>query len=429
MDDIALFMEPGRVGWSRAAESERPSVPAARGGMPVNELRIGAIGIGGRGGLAWRVHDPAQRVAYVGGADVSERAKERFRRRFAEKHGRAFPADWLTTDYRELLARDDVDAVFVCTPDYLHEEHAVAALQAGKAVYLEKPMAITIEGCDRILRTAYETGSRLYVGHNMRYFESILTMKQIIDAGEIGDIQAAWCRHFVSYGGDAYFKDWHAERRYSTGLLLQKGAHDIDVIHWLAGGYTRRVAGMGRLSVYDRCGKRPADEPGDASFHVEHWPPLTQQRMNPLMDVEDHSMILMQLDNGVQASYLQCHYTPDSTRNYTFIGTRGRIENIGDSEGSRVVVYSRRSNGFKVPDRVHEIGGGMGGHGGSDPRIVQAFIDFVRDGRPPNTSPVAARYAVAAGCMGTESLRDGSTPREIPSLDAELRDYFEQGQH
>ena len=54
--------------------------------------------------------------------------------------------------------------------------------------------------------------------------------------GHIGEVKAGWCRHFVGWGGDFYFKDWHADRTKSTGLLLQKGAHDIDVLHWLCGG-------------------------------------------------------------------------------------------------------------------------------------------------------------------------------------------------
>ncbi len=65
----------------------------------------------------------------------------------------------MTDDYRVLLAREDIEAVFVCSPDFLHEEHAVAALEAGKDVYLEKPMAITIEGCDRILRARLREAS------------------------------------------------------------------------------------------------------------------------------------------------------------------------------------------------------------------------------------------------------------------------------
>ncbi len=385
----------------------------------MKELRIGVIGTGGRGELAFHAHEPDNGVRIVAGADVYPPGFKRF-------HERAGDDAFTTGDYRELLKRDDVDAVFVCTPDYCHEEHAVAALESGKPVYLEKPIAITMDGADRVLKTAYETGSKLFLGHNMRYFESILKMKEVIDSGAIGDVRAAWCRHFVSYGGDAYFKDWHSERKHSTGLLLQKGAHDIDVIHWLAGAYTKQVVAMGKLDVYDKCKRRNRETRGDASFDSKHWPPEECNGFSPIIDVEDHTMLLMNLANGVQASYLQCHYTPDSSRNYTFIGTKGRVENIGDSGGARIEVLTSRDS--KEPDAIYNIGQTTGGHAGSDPRIVQAFVDFVRDDTQPNTSPVAARYSVAAGIMGTDSLRDGCTPRMVPDLDPKLIEYFDNGQ-
>lgn len=77
----------------------------------------------------------------------------------------------------------------------------------------------------------------------------VTQMRELVHAGAIGEMQSVWCRHFVGHGGDYYFKDWHADRSRSTGLLLQKGAHDLDVIHWLAGGYTCRVSAFGDLRV------------------------------------------------------------------------------------------------------------------------------------------------------------------------------------
>ena len=337
-----------------------------------------------------------------------------------------FGSDIFTTaDYRELLARD-LDAVFITTPDYLHEEQAVAALRAGKAVYLEKPMAITVEGCDRILRAACDQRARLYVGHNMRHMAFVLKMKQLIDDGAIGAVKAAWCRHFVGHGGDFYFKDWHAERRNTTGLLLQKGAHDIDVLHWLCGGYAQRVVGMGGLTVYDRIADRHApDQPGDPWGNLGGWPPLSLRQLNPVIDVEDISMVLMQLDNGVFVSYEQCHYTPDYWRNYTVIGTEGRIENFGDTGPEAVVrLWNRRSDHNPNGDADFAVGGAEADHGGADALIVAEFLRFVREGGKTNTSPLAARYAVAAGVKATESLRAKSTPQDVPALDPDLIDYF-----
>lgn len=386
----------------------------------MKELKMGVIGVGGRGSLARCAHLPDEGIRLVAGADVNPKSLQAFKE-FAGQDV------LLSDDYRQVLALKEIDAVFVTSPDFLHEEHAAAALKAGKAVYLEKPMAITVAGCDRLLRLACETGSKLYLGHNMRYFPVILKMKEIIDSGLIGEIQAGWCRHFISYGGDAYFRDWHSEQKNTTGLLLQKGAHDIDVMHWLMGGYTSRVVGMGRLSVYDKCARRAPETPGNASWHNAHWPPLKQTDFSPVIDVEDHNMIMMQLDNGSQASYVQCHYTPDAERNYTFIGTHGRIENIGDYGRCQIQVWTQRGSRHE-PDIVYQLKPVEGSHGGSDPAIVRAFIDFVRQGKVPNTSPIAARNAVAAGVLGHQSMRTGCQPQEVPAVDATIAAYFANGQ-
>jgi len=387
--------------------------------MSSTSLRIGVIGAGGRGGLAGHAHDPAHGVRLVAGADTRDAALAHFRERYG--------ADaFVTHDYRELLDKADVDAVFVCSPDNFHEEHAVAALEAGKAVYLEKPMAITVEGADRILRAAYEHGCKLYVGHNMRHMTFVRKMKDLVDAGAIGEVKAGWCRHFVAYGGDAYFKDWHAERKNTTGLLLQKAAHDIDVLHWLCGGLSTRVNAFGGLTLYDRIADRhDPSERGDASFQQENWPPRSQTGLNPKIDVEDISMMQMILDNGVFASYEQCHFTPDAWRNYTIIGTEGRIENFGDSPGNCVVrLWNRRCDYNPWGDEQYYIPPVRGGHGGADPSIVGEFVRYVKDGEKATTSPVAARYSVAAGCMATYSLRNGGVPMDIPPLPPEIVAYF-----
>ena len=385
-----------------------------------SELGIGVIGAGGRGKLAWEAHQPDEGVRLVAGCDVDEDALGRFRGQFGEDV-------FTTTDYRALLDRGDVDAVFVTTPDYLHKEHAVAALEAGKAVYLEKPMAITIAGCDRILRTAFEKQVKLYLGHNMRHMWICRKMKELVDSGRIGEPKVGWCRHFCGYGGDAYFKDWHAERRYSTGLLLQKAAHDIDILHWLLGAYTTRVNAMGGLTLYDRIeDRRTPDEKPDVSWRMENWPPLEQTGLNPVIDVEDVSMMHMRLEAGRFAAYQQCHYTPDGWRNYTIIGTEGRIENFGDSPGASVVrLWNRRTNYNPDGDEQHLNPPVSGGHGGGDPRIVAEFVRFVREGGTIATSPVAARQSVAAGCMATESIRSGGEPRDVPPVAPELAAHFD----
>lgn len=384
----------------------------------MDALRIGVIGVGGRGGLAYYAHRPEEGVVLAAGADIDDTALELFR----ETYG---PDVFTANDYRALLARD-LDAVFITSPDYCHEEHAVAALRAGKAIYLEKPMAITIEGCDRILETARQNGAKVFVGHNMRHMPFIRKMKELIDAGMIGEVKAGWCRHFIAYGGDAYFKDWHAERKNTTGLLLQKAVHDIDVLHFLCGGYTKRVNALGGLTLYHRVTAcHPAQERGDARWNEAHWPPLSQTGLNPHIDVEDLSMMQMELDNGVYCSYQQCHYAPDAWRNYTIIGTEGRLENFGDEPGKTVIrIWNRRCHYAPEGNLQFPIPALQGSHGGSDPSIVDEFITWLRGKGMASTSPIDARNSVAAGYMATQSLRDSGAPQDIPPMDNALIRYF-----
>ncbi|QQE13940.1 Gfo/Idh/MocA family oxidoreductase [Planctomycetota bacterium] len=378
-------------------------------------LKLAVIGAGGRGHISKMAHQPENGAALVALCDTDPKAFEIYH----ELLGRDIAT---YGDYREVLKRDDIDAVIIATPDFLHEEQAVAALEAGKGVYLEKPMAITIEGCDRILKTAKKTGIKLYVGHNMRFFPVMQKMREIIESGRIGDVQAIWCRHFISYGGDAYFKDWHSESKNTTGLLLQKGAHDIDVIHYLAGSHTVRTVGMGMLSVYDKVAdRRGADEKGDARIDEGNWPPLEQKGVSPVIDVEDHSMVMMQMANGVQGSYMQCHYSPDDVRNYTVIGTKGRIENIGDHSTedkiAKVRVWDARNGFNELGDEEIAVPVAEGTHGGADPMIMDDFVRYLKSGELRGATPWDARQSVAVGCLATESLRNGNVAMDVPGYE------------
>lgn len=372
------------------------------------DLRIGVIGNGKRGWLAALAHRPAEGVRVVACCDLSDASLQQCRERYG-------PDIVTTKDYRELLACE-LDAVFVTTPDFCHEEHAVAALAAGHAVYLEKPMAITTEGCDRILGAAAASGAKLYVGHNMRHMPFVLAMKQQIEAGAIGEVKTIWCRHFVGHGGDYYFKDWHAERSLSNGLLLQKGCHDIDIIHWLGGGYTRRIHAMGDLMIYGKIMDRQVpDGPRPSVEDLTAWPPAQQTLLNAVVDVEDVSLVNMALNNGVLATYQQCHFTPDYWRSYTVIGSAGRMENFGDgAEGTVIKIWNQRRQGFdSQPDQVLQVATEDGAHGGADARIVDEFLAYVRDETTPSISPVEARQSVATACAATESLRHGGRPVEV----------------
>ena len=380
------------------------------------DLRLGMVGLGLRGHLAEVAHRPGHGAVIAMLCDLNRPLAE-------GSAAHLSPRPRVTTDYSAVLADDSIDAVIIATPDHTHETLVIAALEAGKAVFAEKPLAITTEGCDRILTTAMRTGVRLYVGHNMRHFAMVREMKRLIDDGAIGEPKTVWCRHFVSHGGVFYFQDWHAQSRNVTGLLLQKGAHDIDIIHWLAGGVSRLVHGFGRLAVYGDVASRHDGIKRDGWFDPSIWPPLTQRDLHPEIDIEDLSMMQMVLDNDVLASYQECHFTPDYWRNYTVIGTEGRIENFGDTDG--VVKLWNRRGGFSADgDHQFPFVSSEGGHGGADTRLIDEFIRFAREGGSTDTSPLGAREAVAAGCAATTSLRNGGGAVVVVPPTGEMVRYF-----
>lgn len=187
---------------------------------------------------------------------------------------------------------------------------------------------------------------------------------------------------------------------------------------------------MGDLAVYGAIEDRRdrSDERIGDWFSLDNWPPQSLDGLHPVVDVEDISMVHLRLANGVLASYEQCHFTPDYWRNYTIIGTEGRIENLGDESGATVALWNRRHQGSAAPDESFDVAEADGSHGGADARLLAEFVRFVRDGGPTQTSPVAARDAVAAGVLATESLRSGSVPRAVPPVPEELAAYFAAGQ-
>ena len=379
--------------------------------MASNPLRIGLIGVGHRAHLAENWHkDPRAKI--VAGADINDVFIERFQKQYEAN------TPFATKDYRELIGRDDVDAVGVFTPDDLHAQPTIDALNAGKHVFCEKPMAIHTEDCDRMVEAWRRSGKRLMVGMNMRYMDAFLALKDIVDSGQIGEVKAVWVRHFVGFGGFAYFHDYRANRERETGLLLQKASHDIDMIHFLTGRYTKRLTAMGSLDFFggdkpnDLVCERCDDKDSCTEYSEREFKTMCCFRQE--VDVEDHSMVHMDLGD-VSAAYLQCHYATETVRNYLLMGTLGKVE----ISGNTITVTTQKANKTKAramsrfATATIQVGADSGGHGGADPRICRDFLDFVLDGKEPVATAEAGRMAVAVGCAATHSIRNGNVPMEI----------------
>ncbi len=381
----------------------------------MDQVRIGMIGVSGRGrNLASHWHRPGGKSIVAAGADVYLKKLEDFKDRVNKD---AF----LTTDYKELLERKDIDAVAVASPDQFHEEQAIAALEAGKHVFCEKPLAITVEGCDRILKAWKQSGKKLMIGFNMPYTRMFRTVKGIVDSGVIGQIKAVWVRHFVGKGSLYYYHDWHAVARNTTSLLLQKGSHDIDLIHWITGSYSKKVTAFGSLDFFGgdkpddlTCPKCPEKETCTEAVLDDHNGRY-MCAFRKEVDVEDNNVMIMELDNKIKATYTECHFTPDYHRNFVFIGTEGSVEN--SQPDNKIWVKTRKSNTWcELSDRTYDIKESEGGHWGADPDLCKDFIDMILYNKKPPTNPLAARMSVAAGCAAAESMRAGGKVLEIPPL-------------
>lgn len=186
-------------------------------------MRFGLIGYG-----AWGQHH-ASAIAAVQGARLTAIAakSEASRARARREH----PSAAVYADYREILARADIDAVDVVLPTHLHAEVAAAALASGKHVLLEKPMALTVEECDRLIQAARDSGKVLSIGHEFRLSSQWGAIKGLIERGEIGTPLYALVTLFrFPYRRGA--EDWRYELAKVGSWILEEPIHFFDFVLW-----------------------------------------------------------------------------------------------------------------------------------------------------------------------------------------------------
>ncbi len=158
----------------------------------------------------------------------------------------AFQRDFQAVGVRrvdDLCERSDVDAIYIATPTHLHTEHARMALERGKHVVLEKPMALTLDDAELIIQTAERTGAQLVVGHSHSFEPPIRRIRELLVKGELGPLRMLhnW-----------YFTDWMYRPRnpgeldttLGGGVTFRQGSHQFDIIRLLGGGLVRSVRAM-----------------------------------------------------------------------------------------------------------------------------------------------------------------------------------------
>ncbi len=191
-------------------------------------MRFGLIGAGGIGQIRAQALKGMKDCVLTAITDVN---KEQARAIAATSSTKIHVFD----DYRQMLASDDVDAIIVSTPPQFHEEITVSALEAGKHVLCEKPLANSVDACRRMVEASRKTGKTLATGFNHRYFPAIQFVKRTLDSGQIGELDHV--RAFAGHTGLSEFKaPWMYDKQImGGGALMDNGIHIIDLTRYLLG--------------------------------------------------------------------------------------------------------------------------------------------------------------------------------------------------
>ena len=188
-------------------------------------IKVGLIGCGFMGGM----HSAC--YAALANLGVKVTAVADVRRDYAEKLANG--AEIYATGM-ELIEKADVDVVDVCLPTHLHAAHAVAAMKAGKNVFVEKPIAFKDEDMELILKTEQETGTKVQVGQVIRQWTEYVWLKKAVDAGTFGKIQHAMFRRMSSRPEWAW-EGWLHQVDKSGGVAVDMHVHDVDFVRYIMG--------------------------------------------------------------------------------------------------------------------------------------------------------------------------------------------------
>lgn len=386
----------------------------------MEKFKIGIIGAGIRAIFLMNEILKRDDIEVAAISDINSKSMERLCIRYSIELDRY-------SDYKELLRRSDIDGVIITSPDYAHEEQAIAAFEAGKHVFLEKPIAITIEGGKNVLRKRDESGKTLLVGFVLRYNELYKKMKEIIGSGIIGEVKTGWVLHSVGSGSDWYFHDWHGTMKNTGGLLLQKGSHDFDIINWIINSKAKNIAAFGSRDLFggnkpdaltcNKCNeKNKCTEAVSGRYEILRTSDGIEEKVlsnfgrnrcafRKEIDVLDNHQVIIEYENGVKVSYMECHYTPDDNREYTFIGTKGKLKL--DDAANTINVQFRHGMYDRMETLTYSNLQSGEVHGGGDKHILDEFVNALKTGYNPKTGGEEGLEAIKIGIKAHESIRKG----------------------
>lgn len=270
-----------------------------------NRVRFAVIGAGSIGLHHLEALRKCDRAEVVAIAESSPQ-------RLAEATERFHPSARYA-DYREVLARPDVDAVSIALPNYLHATVALAALRAGKHVHLEKPMALNAREAGRIVALAKKNRRVLMVGQNMRFTRDAQMLKLLVEQGTLGDIyhaRAWWIRR----AGIPRIGSWFTQKKLAGGgALLDIGVHMLDLaLHLMDNFQPQSVTGI----THARFGPR--------GLGAGTWG-LSEIDKKAVFDVDDYGAALIKLKGGksviLEAAWAA--HLPEPSHGVQLYGTEG----------------------------------------------------------------------------------------------------------
>ena len=281
----------------------------------------------------------------------------------------------VSNDWKHVIQNDAIDAVVIALTNDQHHAACMAALEAGKHVLCEKPLAMTVRDCDEIIAAIQSCPKVLAVGHEMRYQRLYRHMKQLTDRGDIGDVQMAWCREFRG----PMRPGWRSSQSLTGGTILEKNCHHFDLFNWLLESPPVQVAAVGGRNVLlDR-------------------------------EVLDNAFVLVEHAGGRRAVLELCLFAPfGGDIEIGLVGDAGRIDTFNQTQK---LIHHR----FDMPERTEmdvadapEEAGFVDAAGHVNRGVyfeLRAFIDCCRSGNTPMVDATAARMSVAVCIAAQESIR------------------------
>jgi predicted dehydrogenase len=405
-----------------------PSPPARPYSPPERPVTCVVIGHGGRGGTyssfalqmprEWRVVAVAEPVDYRRQACVTA-------------HG--IPPQNVFTTWEHVFERQKLaDVAVITTPDALHFAPALAALDRGYDLLLEKPIAQSWEECREIHRKVRATGAIVAVCHVLRYAPYYVQLRHVIASGLIGDVVSV--QHLEPVGdvhmSHSYVRGPWRRKAESTPMIVSKSCHDLDVLRWWVGRPCTRVSAFGGLAKF-RASQAPAGAPSfcldgcpaeatcryhagrvyvrEKLFSAHHVVTpdrspegiLEALRRGPFgrcvyhcdNDAPDHMVTNLEFEGGVTAAFSIEGCVSYQGRRTRVLGTRGDI--VGDERAMEVTLFE---GGRAVWD-VMQVADDLGGHGGGDVRMVRDLVQAV-SGRRQDLIPTTLSASMESHLMG-----------------------------